>query len=54
MEDKWPTSPLLEHGLRILAGYLKLLLPPPIPVPDTGPIAPGMLGKHPPLVGKSG
>lgn len=54
MEDIWPPSLLLEHGLRILAGYLKLLLPPPMPVPDTGPITPGMPGKHPLLVEKSG
>lgn len=33
---------------------LKPLLAPPVPILDAIPIAPGMLGKDPPLVGESG
>lgn len=43
-----------QCGLRILAGYLKSLLAAPTPVSGRGPVVPGMLGKHPLLVGESG
>lgn len=42
-----------QLSLRILAGYLKPLLAPPAPISDRLPVAPGVLGKHPPLVGES-